>query len=174
MRVISLTIGIAVFAGLAACGNNAKLMNLTAGQESPDEFAILPTRPISMPPDLALLPTPTPGGSNITDPTPEADAVAALGGNPGALVDQGVAASDQGLVAYASRGGNDPAIRTTLAQSDQQWRARNQPRVLERVAGSSTYYRAYRRQSLDPLPELARWQRAGARTVTADPAPVEE
>ena len=72
MRVISLTIGIAVFAGLAACGNNAKLMNLTAGQESPDEFAILPTRPISMPPDLALRPTPTPGGSNITDPTPEA------------------------------------------------------------------------------------------------------
>lgn len=174
MRVISLTIGIAALAGLVACGNDAKLMNLSSGQSSPDEFGILPTRPITMPPDLALLPTPTPGGANITDPNPEADAVAALGGNPGALVDQGVAATDQGLVAYASRGGNDPAIRTTLARADQQYRSRNQPRILERLAGSSTYYRVYRRQSLDTQSELERWQRAGARTVTADPLPEEE
>ena len=74
-------IAIAGVMGLGACGSN-QLMNIETGQNSPDEFAILPTRALSMPPDLALLPAPTPGGANITDPNPNADAVAALGGNP--------------------------------------------------------------------------------------------
>ncbi|RMC35060.1 DUF3035 domain-containing protein [Paracoccus alkanivorans] len=173
MRAISLTIGIAALTGMTACGGNPKLMNLERGQNSPDEFAILPTKPISMPPDLALLPTPTPGSSNITDPTPIADAVGAMGGNPAALTDQGVAASDQAMVAYASRSGNDPAIRTTLAQADQEWRERHKPRPLERLAGTSVYHRAYRDVSLDPQAEQSRWQRAGARTPAAPPAPEE-
>lgn len=142
-------------------------MNIESGQTTPDEFAILPTKPLSMPSDLAVLPEPTPGGANITDPTPQADAVAALGGNPARLADQGVAASDQALVAHASRRGNDPEIRQTLAEADARYRAGNRRRPLEALFGTSVYQRAYRPMALEPQGEQIRWQRAGAVSSTS-------
>lgn len=170
MRAMALIIGFAATAGLSACSGDPHLMNIKSGQSSPDEFAILPSKPLTMPPDLAVLPAPTPGGGNITDPTPQADAVAALGGNPGRLVDQGIAASDQALVAHAARRGSDPAIRATLAEADLRWRSRNSRRPLEALFGTSVYQRAYRPMALDSRTEQLRWQRAGARTSTS-PAP---
>lgn len=172
MRAMALVIGFATV-GLSACSGNPQLMNIKSGQNSPDEFAILPTKPLSMPPDLAVLPSPTPGGANITDPTPQADAVAALGGNPAQLSNQGIAASDQALVAYASRRGNDANIRPVLAEADLRWRSRNARRPLEALFGTSVYIRAYRAMALDPEAEQLRWQRAGARTSTS-PAPKDE
>lgn len=175
MRAISLMIGMAAVAAMAACGSDdPRLMNLKSSQRSPDEFAILPTKPLTMPTDLAVLPNPTPGGANITDPTPFQDAVAALGGNPAALTNQGVAASDQALVAYASRTGNDPNIRATLAAADLRWRQDNPRRPLERLANTNVYNRAYRSVTLDPYAEELRWQRAGARTPSAPPLRTEE
>lgn len=173
MRAIALAISMTALTGLTACGGDDKLVNLDAGQSSPDEFAILPTKPINMPPDLNILPTPTPGGGNITDPTPQADAVAALGGNPAALDNRGIAASDQALVAYAGRSGTEASIRQKLAVEDQEWRSRNHRRPLERLAGTDVYHRAYREVSLDPQAELERWRNAGARTPSAPP-PAEE
>ena len=174
MRAIVLTIGFAAVAGLSACsGGGKQLMNIESGQSTPDEFAILPTKPLSMPPDLAVLPDPTPGGGNLTDPTPQADAVAALGGNPARLQDQGVAAADQALVAHAARRGSDPAIRTTLAASDAKYRAGNRRKPLEVLFGTSVYQRAYRPMALEPRGEQIRWQRAGAITSTS-PVPVED
>lgn len=173
MRAIALAIGIAVTAGLSGCGGDPRLMNIKSGQNSPDEFAILPTRPLALPPDLAMLPAPTPGGANLTDPAPHADAVAALGGNPARLADQGVAASDQALVAHTARFGRDAAIRTQLAQADLAWRSRHSRRPLEVLFGTSVYMRAYRPMALDPAAEQLRWQRAGARTSTS-PAPATE
>ena len=59
----------------------------------------------------------TPGGTNRADPTPEADAFAALGGNAEVLSAR--ASSGRGaLVRYASRYGVDPAIRQQLAIAD--------------------------------------------------------
>lgn len=86
---------------LSACGGSEdpQLMNLRSPSDGPDEFAILPPKPLQMPKSLASLPTPTPGGTNITDPTPEADAIVAMGGRPGA------GTNDTALVAYAARGG---------------------------------------------------------------------
>jgi hypothetical protein len=70
---------------LAACGNGKaepELMNLRSGQ-GPDEFAIVPPKPLEMPESLADLPEPTPGGfQNRTDQNPEDDAAMALGGKP--------------------------------------------------------------------------------------------
>ncbi len=174
MRAIALMIGLTALAGLAACSGGGKLMNIERGQTTPDEFAIMPTKPLSMPPDLAMLPDPTPGGANITDPTPNADAVAALGGNPARLADQGIGAADQALVAHAGRQGNDPAIRDRLAQSDADWRAGNRRRPLEALFGTSVYQRAYKPMALDGSDEQLRWQRAGAITSTAPVQPVEE
>lgn len=174
MQAVALKIGILALTGLAACGgDDTRLMNLDASQRSPDEFQILPTKPLTMPGDLAVLPTPTPDGGNITDPTPFADAVGALGGNPAALADQGVSASDQVLVAYASRTGSDPAIRQRLAEEDRAWRSRHSRRLLERLAQTNVYLRAYRDMMLDSYAELLRWQRAGAQTPSAPPEPEE-
>lgn len=173
MRTIALMIGMTALTALGACSGESRLNNLKAGQVGPDEFAIMPTRSLSMPPDLAVLPAPTPGGSNITDPNPQGDAVAALGGNPERLVDRGIGAADQALVAQVSRQGNDPQIRQTLAAEDVQWRARNGRRVLESLFGTSVYQRAYSAMALDSRAEQLRWQRAGAVTSTA-PAPLEE
>lgn len=169
MRAHALMIGLAAALTLTACSGGQGLMNLDAGRTTPDEFAVLPTRPLSMPADLAVLPAPTPGGANITDPTPRADAVAALGGDPARIVDQGIGAADQALVAHASRNGTDPQIRATLAQADQAFRQRSSRRPLEALVGTSVYYRAYRGQSLDAAAELLRWQRAGAITPTSPP-----
>lgn len=77
-------------------------------------------------------------------------------------------------MAYAARRGTDAQIRQKLAAEDLEWRRRNGPRVLERVAGSDVYTRAYRRMALDAHAELLRWQRAGARTPTAPPKTAEE
>ena len=88
MRLIALGLSLAM---LAACSGGTALRNPQAGGDGPDEFAIVPTRSLQMPPDLAQLPAPTPGGGNITDPTPVADAVAVLGGviSPGAACGAG-------------------------------------------------------------------------------------
>ncbi len=167
--------GLAVLAVLtmAACERGApQLMNIRSQTRSPDEFTILPTKPLQLPEDLASLPDPTPGGSNITDPTPEADAVAALGGNPEALSRTGIAAGDGGLVSYAARFGVSRDIRDVLAAEDLEFRSRNRGRPLERLFNVNVYYRAYKKQSLDQHVELERWRKAGVRNVGAPPDPV--
>lgn len=173
MRAIWLVLGMAGIAMLGACTSDRSLMNIETGQNSPDEFAIIPSKQLSMPPDLALLPTPTPGGANLTDPTPHADAVAALGGNPARLENRGIGAADQALVAAASRNGSDPAIRATLAQADARYRSNNRRRPLEILFGTSVYQRAYRAQALDLREAQVQWQRAGAITQTS-PIPTAE
>ncbi|MFD1881921.1 DUF3035 domain-containing protein [Paracoccus pacificus] len=171
MRVNGLTISaLTMLMALAACSDDEpRLMNIDAHRSTPDEFAILPTKPLQLPPDLAALPTPTPGGTNITDPTPDADVVAALGGNPAQLSAVGVSPSDAGLLAYSGRFGRDGAIRQTLAAEDLEWRRANAPRFLEKLAKTNVYYRAYQSMWLDQRAELLRWQRAGAQTPSAPP-----
>ena len=75
-----------------------------AGRE-PDEFGILPTKPLEMPDSLADLPQPQPGGTNRVDPQPRADVARALGGNPARAVAGGGA--DGGIVNYAGRFGRN-------------------------------------------------------------------
>ncbi len=156
--------------GLAACSEaDPSLMNIASNTGSPDEFAILPSKPLEIPTDLAALPAPTPGGANLTDPTPQADAIAALGGNPSRLN----APSREGdIVTYASRYGVDPNIRQTLAAEDLEFRRDNDGRLLERILNVNVYFSAYQSQSLDQHLELNRFRRAGVRTVSAPPDPL--
>lgn len=174
MKVRQGIVGGALLAALAlsGCGGRDKaprLMNIHSQTRSPDEFAILPTKPLTMPEDLAKLPEPTPGGTNITDPTPEADAVAALGGNPAAVTPGKIAASNAGLVNYAGRFGMAADIRTVLAAEDLDFRRRHNGRLLERMFNTNVYFKAYRPMSLDPYEELAYWRRLGVRNVSAPP-----
>ncbi|MGB3408160.1 MAG: DUF3035 domain-containing protein, partial [Jannaschia sp.] len=63
-------IGLLALAALtvSACDRGTPtLFNLRSADRSPDEFSILPTKPLQTPEDLAALPQPTPGGVNRTD-----------------------------------------------------------------------------------------------------------
>lgn len=143
-----------------------KVRNTSNG---PDEFTIVPGKPLEAPASFVELPEPTPGGANRTDQTPEADAVAALGGNPAALEDRGVGASDGALVTAAARRGVDPNIRTTLAEEDEAFRLRKWRFARFRIFGGDEYYRAYERQNLDRRATERLWRRAGAPTPSSPP-----
>jgi DUF3035 family protein len=161
---------LAVTVLLSACARPDRgMMNLRADGRGPDEFAILPTKPLQEPKDYAQLPPPTPGASNLADPTPRQDAVAALGGNPKYLVTDGLPRSDQGLVQAATRYGVASDIRTVLADEDAEFRSKNRGRLLERLFGTTVYFSAYEPQELDRYSELKRLRRAGIRTPAAPP-----
>ncbi|SMR82396.1 Protein of unknown function [Aliiroseovarius halocynthiae] len=153
--------------GLSACAKrDNSLMNLRATQGGPDEFAILPTKPLQEPKSYAELPTPTPGRANLADPTPEADAVAALGGN---LREGTLRGGEGALVSAASRYGVSANIREVLAAQDAEWRKDNRGRLLERLFNVNVYYRAYDAVALNQHGELARLRRLGLWTPAAPP-----
>ncbi|OSP55031.1 DUF3035 domain-containing protein [Pseudoruegeria sp. SK021] len=154
---------------LAACsGGDPQLMNFAASQTGPDEFLVTPAKPLVIPPNKDLV-APTPGGVNLAAPTPQQDAVLALGGTVQALDQQGIPASDQGLVSYASRLGVAPNIRTSLAEDDLRFRKANTGLLLERITNANVYYRAYAQFSLNQEEELERLRRAGLPTPSAPP-----
>ncbi|MBC7476556.1 MAG: DUF3035 domain-containing protein [Pseudorhodobacter sp.] len=156
---------------LTACGTAheaPRLMNLRAGADGPDEFAILPPKALANPTDMSALPEPTPGGSNRTDQNPEADAIAALGGKVPAPAG-GIAVADAALTQYAARQGVTPDIRATLAAEDLRYRQTHRGRLLERLFSVTTYYEVYSSFALNAYTELARWQAAGVATPSAPP-----
>ena len=67
---------------LSACGGGDRILHKTSLTDgSPDEFGVQPTRTLEIPQSMNLLPTPTPGGVNLADADPQADAIAVLGGS---------------------------------------------------------------------------------------------
>lgn len=157
-------------ATLAACeSDQPELMNIKS--DTPDEFSILPSKPLEAPEDYTSLPAPTPGGTNLVDPQPRADAVAALGGNPDRLQRGQIFASEQTLVSYVSRYGVPGNIRETTAAEDLEWRRSNNGRLLERLFNVNVYYSSYKPMSLDQHRELDRLRSAGVWTPSAPPDP---
>ncbi|MEM7642249.1 MAG: DUF3035 domain-containing protein [Pseudomonadota bacterium] len=153
---------------LSACGRgDPQLFNARSEDRTPDEFSILPSQPLTMPEDLSVLPPPNPGGRSLTDRRPEAEAIAALGGNPAAGV-----AADGALVAAVSRYGVQENIRGQLAAEDLAYRRANDGLFLERLFNVNVYYDAYAPQSLDQHGELERLRGLGVRTVAAPPDPI--
>ena len=163
---------LALVLALGACARGEpNLINIERGLASPDEFAILPGKPIEIPQDLSALPPPAPPGSGSrADATPEADAVAALGGNPARLARDG-RAGDAALVRQAGRYGTDGNVRADLAAEDSEFRRRNRGRVLERLVGGTRYFDVYAPQELNQARELDRFRRAGRQTPAAPPPP---
>ena len=156
---------------LTACGTAdqaPRLMNLRAGADGPDEFAILPPKALANPTDMTALPEPTPGGSNRTDQNPEADAIVALGGKVPAPAG-GIAVADAALAQYTARLGTSADIRATLAAEDLGYRQVHRGRPLDRLFRVTTYYEAYSRFALNAYAELTRWRAAGVATPSAPP-----
>ena len=169
------SLGVKVLAAVAilalvGCGDKGdpRLMNLRSATNGPDEFGILPPKPLSMPEDLSTLPEPAPGGENLTDPRPFDDAIVALGGQAGAR--NGIPAADGALYAHAARYGVSADIRSVLAAEDLEFRRDNNGRLLERLFDVNVYFKAYRKQSLDQQTALAYWRKRGIGTPSAPPA----
>lgn len=161
-RKATVAIGLALL--LAACGGDRTLHRLDSGANGPDEFSVMPLRPLTMPESLNL-PPPTPGGANLTDPAPIADAMAALGGRDGAGP-----AGDAALIAHVSRNGADPAIRATLATEDADFRRRAAALSGANPFGrADPYFPAYARQALDAYAELWRFRNLGVAVPSAPP-----
>ncbi|MEL6596678.1 MAG: DUF3035 domain-containing protein [Pseudomonadota bacterium] len=169
------TIGvICVAMTLSACDRDRVPELLNIRSDGPDEFAILPNKPLQAPVDYTALPQPTPGGANLVDPTPKQDAVAALGGNPSRLQrNNASAAGDGAILAHTTRFGRAGGIRESLAAADEDYRRQNDGLLLERVFNVNIYFDAYAQQSLDAYRELERFRRLGVRTPSAPP-PIEE
>lgn len=158
---------------LSACGSrdgDVKLSRIKNTGNGPEEFNIVPGKPLQAPDSYRALPAPTPGGTNITDPTPRGDSVAALGGNPAALADTGIGRADGGLVNYANRFGSAPGIRQTLAREDAEIRRQRGRVNILNIGINDDYNLAYKRQWLDSRSEAARLRSRGVPTPSYPPA----
>lgn len=156
---------------VAACSRDRDitLTRFKNKDSGPDEFSIVPGKPLQKPESYTTLPPPNPGGPSRTDQNPKAEGIAALGGDPAAMARTGVAPADAGLVRHAARYGTDPAIRQRLRAEDEQIRREYGRRNILRIGPRDDYTDAYKRQWLDSQAELERLRRAGVRTPTAPP-----
>jgi hypothetical protein len=166
--IVRLCIALTLVAALSACSQKP-LRDLRSNDDGPEEFMVLPSKPLTQPESFAELPQPTPGGANITDPTPKADAIVALGGRPQAAVPGSVPSGDAALVNQARRYGATPDIREQLAAADEKFRKRMRRSGRIRLFPVDRYAQSYRREDIEPFEEQDKWRRAGVVTPTAPP-----
>lgn len=168
-RIAATAFGVLALVTLAACSSDrdVQLRQLYSADRSPDEFAVLPANELDIEGALALqaLPEPSPGAGNRTDLTPQADAIAALGGNPRATS----GTRDAALIAAAGEFGVDPNIRATLAEEDADLR-RRRSLFSWQLFPEDQYIRAYRDQRLNAYFWLREYREAGVPTPSAPPA----
>jgi DUF3035 family protein len=163
-------VALVAMTGLAGCANKG-LRNITADGPGPDEFMVSPVKPLSQPDNYQILPAPTPGGSNLVDTNPRADAVVALGGRASALDPNGnIPGSDGALVTASSRYGVSPDVRLSLAEQDAAFRKKKSRLSGFRLFQTDRYNKAYSREALNPFAETVRFLNAGVMTPTAPPA----
>lgn len=169
MRVTHLAI-LAVLVAAGCSNRDITLHDLNNRTGQPEEFSIVPGKPLQEPDSYADLPNPTPGGANRTDQTPLQDAVAVLGGDPNRVVASGpgVGAGDQAIVSRASRFGRNPGVREQLAEEDLELR-RKGSLFTWKLFPEDEYNKAYRRQRLNPHLWVNRYRQAGVQTPTAPP-----
>ncbi|NIZ61919.1 DUF3035 domain-containing protein [Sedimentitalea sp. CY04] len=169
MRIPLGVIFVTTALAISGCGSSG-LRELQQPSTGPDEFMVMPAGQLTPPENYALLPTPTPGGSNLTDQNPQADAVVALGGNPAALNSGGgVPTSDGALVTASSRYGVQPDIRASLAAEDAAFRKRENRTARFKLFAVDRYEEAYDKETLNPF-KINQWFRnSGYGTPSAPP-----
>ncbi|GAW36192.1 hypothetical protein RA2_03262 [Roseovarius sp. A-2] len=172
-KTVLILLAASIVAGCTGRDGDVTLTRLRNTGNGPDEFSMIPGKPLETPEDLSALPVPTPGAPNRTDQDPLADGIAALGGNPAAVAAQAPAASNGALINRANRYGGRQDIRQALAEEDrEQRRAYGRVNVL-RILPGDDYVHAYSGDWLDPYAEELRLRRRGIVTP-ASPPPLEE
>ena len=154
---------------LGGCAEGGLAGGLRAAgiQGTPDEFMVLPTRPLEMPENLSALPPPTPGAVNRVDYRPHQQAVAGLTGRP-------VVNTASGAALVAAAGPRDPAIRSELAAEDVEWRATHRGLLLERVFSRDREALVYQQMVLDAPAEFDRMRARGVEVPAAPPAALDQ
>ncbi len=154
---------------LAGCeGGLAGSLRSAGVGGSPDEFLVLPTRPLVIPSELESLPPPTPGSDNLVDYKPNEEAITGLTGR--STVPQG--ANGQALVAAA--GPVDPHVRARLNGEDAVYREANRGLLLERWFAQNQEALIYETMILDAGDEYERFQSMGVRQPSAPPQLLED
>lgn len=165
----AIIISCAVIVG--GCSNKG-LRQLHSTGKGPEEFGVMPVKPLTAPGNYTALPAPTPGGSNLVDIDPRAEAIAALGGRAPTQSGPGVASGDVALVNHTGRFGVPSNTREELAETDVAFRKRKSRSFLSRlkIGRVDHYSEAYANQSLEPYSEGQRFRRGGALTPSSPPA----
>ena len=169
MRKTHVMIGMMVATLLAACSNDDGIRRLSSNGDGPDEFRIVPSKPLEAPSSYSSLPTPTPGGTNRTDLDPTGDAVVALGGSRKAANSTTIPSGDSQLVAHTGRKGRTADIRETLYAEDAQFRKGRGRFSNIRIVKTDVYNEVYKKYHLDAREEQERWRQGGATTPAAPP-----
>ncbi|XDA98631.1 DUF3035 domain-containing protein [Sulfitobacter sp. LCG007] len=152
---------------LGGCASKG-LHDLRRTGDGPDEFLILPSKPLQTPESYAALPTPTPGQGNLVDVQPLQDGLIAMGGRPQSALAP-VPATDAALVAAAGRYGAPANIRQVTAEEDADFRRRKARFTQYRIVPTDNYNAAYKSQALNQNATAEAWRRAGYRTPSFPP-----
>ncbi len=165
-RAIAIAALVLVPLTLAGCGEGGLAGGLrSAGVgASPDEFMVLPTRPLEMPQDLTALPPPLPGTVNRVDYQPKAEAIAGLTGR------NAPAGTANGTALVARAGPRDPGIRAQLAAEDATWRETHHGLLIPRLLTRDKDALIYQPMVLDAAAEYDRLRAQGVRVPAAPPA----
>jgi hypothetical protein len=167
ISIAGLLLGAFAVGGCAEGGLAANLRSAGVGG-SPDEFLVLPTRPLEMPTDLRTLPPPAPGTVNRVDYRPHSEAIAGLTGRTGPV------GTASGAPLVARVGAANPEIRVQLAVEDVEWRRTHRGRLLERWFSRDQDALVYRQQALPAPSEFDRMRASGLRVPPAPPAVLQE
>ena len=165
------SIFVATLAFAAAGCSDIGLRHLEPPGDGPDEFSVMPVEPLTQPKDYKFLPAPTPGGSNLTDPNPKADAVVALGGNAAALnPNAAIPSTDAALVTASNRYGVPSNARQVVDAEDAEFRRKQGRLTRLRLFKVDRYSQVYQRQTLNAGVQNEAARRAGLETPSAPPA----
>lgn len=171
MRISRASLVMLLVLATAACGRSDRdiqLRKMTSSSDGPDEFMVLPSKPLEKPNSYSDLPLPTPGSANLTDQYPANDAIAALGGRA-RTTSGGIPSADSSLVTYVSRNGVPADIRNVVAEDDRQFRNRRGFGQKFRIFIRDKYNETYKSQILDAFAETEKFRRKGIQTPSAPP-----
>ena len=166
VRVVAAPLLLLAALAISACGGGGLAGSLRdAGVGStPDEFMVLPTKPLELPENLGSLPPPTPGARNRVDFEPRAEAVASLtGAQPRA-----VGADGRELVVRA--GPSAPQIRAQVLVEDIEYRQNNRGFLFERWFSRDQEAVIYQNMILDAPEEFERARSRGVRVPAPPPS----
>ncbi|MDG2404644.1 MAG: DUF3035 domain-containing protein [Paracoccaceae bacterium] len=151
---------------LAGCGD-ANLRKMRSDDKGPEEFTVVPFKPLEQPSNYAILPEPANVAPNRTDPTPREDAIIALGGTVDSRKTTQIPSSDRELMRRTDRFGTTPSIRDILALEDAQFRRKNNKMRQFQLQSRDPYSQLYKAETLDAFAELQKFLAAGISTPAA-------
>lgn len=135
--LILITLGTTVMFGASACEKTKEQFDFS--KKPPDEFAVMKREPLEMPPNFNLRP-PTPGAPRPQEQATEAQARAAVLGDP-ALANkprvEAASAGEAALLQQAGAGYADPSIRAKVDQETAKMAEEDMPGIdqLKKMVG---------------------------------------